>query len=400
MIWPVPAPMLSSKRCAGLLAAGATGAIGAGLLGAGLLAASLLAVALPARATPLLPQSDSQVIERLPPQTRVSSSRDPLVAAAEARDLIQASRREGDPRPAGRALARLAPWAGADQAPTAPAPVLLALAEAEQYLHEFNRAVLRLQGLVQREPGLAQAWLLLATLHRVQGRYDLSDQACESLRQLRVQPYADACLAENGALRGDLASARPMLQRLLQAQAAPATRAWLGATLAELEERAGQPDAADAAWRQSLREAPDTYTAVAYADFLLDRQRPQPAWDLLAPLPRSEPVLLRQAIAAARLGRPEAAALRTELHERHAQADLRPGDSGHLRERALRALDIDKLPRLALAQARKNLQRQREPIDLWLMARAAQAAGDPQALAEVQRLARQQGLQDARLATP
>ena len=77
---------------------------------------------------------------------------------------------------------------------------------------------------------------------------------------------------------------------------------------------------------------------------------------------------------------------------------MRPGDSGHQRERALRALELDQQPRLALAHARRNLQTQREPIDLWLMARAAQAAADPQALAEARRLAQQQGLQDARLA--
>lgn len=357
-----------------------------------------LAGAVQALATPIQATSDSQVIERLPPQTRVSASRDPGVAATEARTLIDASRREGDPRPAGRALARLAPWQGADQAATAPLAVLLALAEAEQYLHQFDRAIARLQGVVQREPGNAQGWLLLATLHRVQGRYADSDQACEALRQLRVQPYADACRAENLALRGDYASARPMFLALMQRHAEPATRAWLGTSLAELEERAGQPEASDTAWRQSLSDAPDGYTAVGYADFLLDRQRPQDAWNLLSPLPRSEGVLLRLAIAAIRLGRPEAAALRTELRERHAQADLRPEDSGHQRERALRALDIDKLPKVALAHARKNLQRQREPIDLWLMVRAAQAASDPQALAEARRLAQQQGLQDARLA--
>ena len=364
----------------------------------GLLVIGLLAAALQAPAAPIQPTSDTQVVERLPPANRVTRSRDPEVAVAEARALLDASRREGDPRPAGRALARLAPWQGADQAATAPLPVLLLLAETEQYLHAFGSAIQRLQGVVRRDPGNATAWLQLATLHRVQGRYAESDQACGALRQLRAQPYADACRAENLALRGDHAAARPLLQALMQRHPEPATRAWLGTTLAELEARAGQAEASDAAWRQSLRDAPDTYTAVGYADFLLDQQRPQQAWDLLAPLPRSEGVLLRLAIAASRLDRPDAAALRTELRERHAQADLRPEDSGHQRERALRALDLDKQPRLALAHARRNLQNQREPIDLWLMARAARAAGDPQALAEARRLAQQQGLQDARLA--
>ncbi len=79
----------------------------------------LLAVGLtprPAAATPITLTRDGQVIERRPPSTRTSASTsasasastDPAVAAAEARSLLTASRREGDPRFAGRALALLA----------------------------------------------------------------------------------------------------------------------------------------------------------------------------------------------------------------------------------------------------------------------------------------------------
>lgn len=349
------------------------------------------------QATPISPAADSQVIERLPPITRVSTSRDPVVAAAEARALIDASRREGDPRFAGRALARLARWQAPAEAAAAPTEVLLVLAEAEQYLHEFDAATRRLQALVQRDPGSAQAWLLLATLHRVQGRYEASDQACAALRRLRVQPYADACSAENAALRGEHGSARAQLLALIERATDPSTQAWLATSLAELEQRAGRVAESDAAWRQSLQAAADTYTAIGYADFLLDQQRPQEAWDRLSAQPRGEGVLLRLAIAARRLQRPEAVALSRELRERHAQADLRPEDSGHQRERALRALDIDQQPAAALAHALKNIQRQREPVDLLLLARSAQAAGNPKALAQARQLAQQQGLVDARL---
>lgn len=348
------------------------------------------------RAAPLPPGPDAAVIERLPPRTRLSTSTDPAVAAQEARSLLDASRRDGDPRPAGRALARLARW---QATPAAPAEVVLALAEVEQYLHQFTSSTERLQALVQRDPGQPQAWLLLATLHRVQGRYAQSDQACAALRQLRVQPYAEACQAENQALRGDNAAARQRLQALLAAGGPPATRAWLWTTLAELEQRAGRNAEADAAWQQALQAGPDLYAQVAYADFLLDQQRPQPAWDLLQPAAASEGVLLRQAIAARRLGRPEAGTLQRELQARHAQADLRPADSGHQRERALRALDIDGRPAAALAHARRNLAVQREPIDLWLAARCARAAGDTAALAEIRQLARNMDLHDARLDT-
>ena len=78
------------------------------LLAAGLLPMPAAATPMPAAATPITPSNDGQVIERLPPSTRTSTSSDPAVAAAEARNLPTASRREGDPRFAGRALARLA----------------------------------------------------------------------------------------------------------------------------------------------------------------------------------------------------------------------------------------------------------------------------------------------------
>ena len=350
-----------------------------------------------APATPITPSNDGQVIERLPPATRTSTSADPAVAAAEARTLLTASRREGDPRFAGRALARLARWQPASEAARAPAEVLLVLAEAEQYLHDFDGATRRLQALTQREPGNAQAWLLLATLHRVQGRYGPSDQACAVLARLRVQPYAEACAAENAALRGQFDAARSRLQALIVRAAEPSTRNWLLTSLAELEQRAGQTLASDGAWREAMQASPDTYTAVAYADFLLDQQRPQEAWDLLRPAAASEGVLLRQAIAAKRLGRSEAAALLRDIVARHAQADLRPEDGGHQRERALVALDLLDQPVKALAHARKNLTRQREPIDLWLLARCARAAGDTGALAQARQAAAAQGLQDSRL---
>lgn len=346
------------------------------------------------QALPVVPTSDAEVIERLPPVARTSNSADPAVAVAEARALLAASRRDGDPRFAGRALARLARWQA--QA-LAPIDVVLVLAETEQYLHQFGPATQRLQALVRRAPDQAPAWLLLATLHRVQGRYDPSDTACAALQQLRAQPYAEACAIENQSLRGEQAAARSRLQRLLAGTTAPGTRAWLLTTLAELEQRAGDAAAADTAWQQSLQAAADGYTLIGYADFLLDQQRDQAAWDLLRGAAPSEGVLLRQAIAAKRLGRAEAAPLRREIRERYAQADLRPEDNGHQRERALRALDIEGQPAVALGHARRNLLVQREAFDFWLYARCAQAARDPAALVDLRRLAQTQGLRDARL---
>ncbi len=354
-----------------------------------------LAAAASAQAAPIVPTHDGQVIERLPDVARAGGTADPAAAVREARALLDAGRRDGDPRLAGRALARLSRWA---TDPRAPADLVLLLADTEQFLHRFGPATARLQALVERESRLPQAWLMLATLQRVQGRYTESDAACRALVQLRAQPYGAACSAENLALKGDFDPARRQLQVLIAQAGEPGTRAWLWTTLAELEQRAGRAAASDQAWKQSLAAARDSYTAIAYADFLLDQQRPREAWALLQPQPRSDATLLRLAIAARRAGVPEARALEAELRERFAQADQRSGPSGHERERALMALDIERDAAGALRAARANVERQREPLDLLLLARCAAAAGDAAAANEAGALAREIGLHDLRLA--
>lgn len=346
-------------------------------------------------ATPITPSRDDEVIERLPalPQ-RASRSSDPSVALQEARALLATAHREGDPRLAGRAVARLSRWSADRQSPP---ELQLTLASAEQYLHQFDRSLQRLQALLQRDPRQAQAWLMVATLHRVQGRYADSDAACRALQGLRVHPYAEACLAENLALRGGHDSARRSFQTLIASVADPGRRAWLLTSLAELEQRAGRNAASDRAWRQSLQAERDSYAAIAYADFLLDNGRAAEAWTVLQPEARSDAALLRQATAARRSQRPEAAALEAELRERFALADQRTESSGHDRERAMMALEIERDPAAALRAARQNVQRQREPIDVLLLLRCAAAAKDAGAREEALRLARDIGLRDVRL---
>jgi hypothetical protein len=266
------------------------------------------------------------------------------------------------------------------------------LAVVEQYLHEFDTAASRLEALVAREPRQAQAWLTLATLRRLQGRYAASDAACRELVLLRVSPHGAACLAENEGLRGNTASARTSLRALLSQPLDAGTRAWLLTTLAELEERSGNATAAEHALRDALAAARDGYATLAYADLMLAQSRAAEALRLLQGQPRSDTVLLRLA----RAGDVSAAA---ELHERMVQAAQRPG-SGHAREQAQFALHVQGDARAAVALARENLRHQREPSDLLLLAQAARAARDDGALKEAHRLAKEIGLEDCRLDAP
>ena len=365
----------------------------------------MLSAAAGIEAKPLTPASDADVVETLPlagsqrsevKRLRAALTREPRridIAVPLALRLLDQARRDGEPRFAGQALAVLRPWA--DDNAHAPADALLALADTEQHLHQFDHATRRLQALLARNPDQAQAWLMLATLQRVQGRYASSDDACRHLAALGALLHAQACLAENAALRGRFDDARLVLRKLLAADRTLATQAWLNTTLAELEAHAGRPAEAQAAFQAALAAKRDAYTAIALADLLIARHRPQDVPAVLAGLPRSDSVLLRLAIAARDARDPQAKALAGELRERMADAGQRyAGTSPHAREQALFALRIDGDAQRALQLARANARLQREPIDLLVLANAARAAGQDEATNEGRALAREIGFHD------
>ncbi|MEP7302292.1 MAG: hypothetical protein ABI699_12255 [Caldimonas sp.] len=374
-----------------------------------LAAAGLFLCALAASAEPITPTRDDEVIEVLPAtagnrdedrrlrKALASQPRDAMLAVRVAQRDLERARAGGDPRFAGQALAALRAW---PDAATAPDEVLLMRATLQQYLHEFDASVVSLRQLLAR-PGSerqTQAWLTLATVLRVQGRYGDSDDACRRLAATGAELHASACLAENEALRGDVASARKRFQALLASpRLAPATQGWLLTSLAELEERDGRAAAADAAFRGVLRLGPDSYAAIAYADFLTAQGRPVEALEVLKNEPRTDAVVLRLAIAGTRAKAPGAARDVAEMRERIALANQRPeARRFHGREQALFALFVDAAPARALELARGNVEHQREALDLLVFAEAARASGDPQAIEEARRLKASLGLHDRR----
>jgi len=279
--------------------------------------------------------------------------------------------------------------------------VLLMRATLQQYLHDFDASVASLRLLLARpgEAGRAQAWLTLATVLRVQGRYAESDEACRGLAAAGADLHSAACLAENAALRGEVAAARRSFEALLARPGLPAqTQAWLLTSLAELEQRDRRSAAADAAWRRVLALGPDTYAAIAYADFLIAEGRPAEALATLKREPRSDTVLLRLAIAGRRAKAARAGEDAAEMQARIAQANERPeAKTLHGREQAMFALFVEQAPARALALARGNVERQREPLDLLLLAEAARASGEAAAIDEARRLKATVGLHDRRI---
>ena len=359
------------------------------------------------QAEPLTPAQDSEVIEVLPAGGSASEERklrrvwvnhptDVATAVSLARRYLSRARELGDPRYAGQALAVLQGW---PQPQSAPDDVLLLQATVRQYLHEFDVSASQLETLVARRPGHAQAWLTLATVRRVQGRYAASDAACRGLQAAGVRLESQACLAENASLRGDNTAARNTLTQLLAAgRLTNATRNWLLTTLAELEQRDGHPEAAEAAFKRALEAEHSSYTLLSYVDFLFEARREEEALALLLPQPRTDAVMLRLAMMGARLRTPNAEVDARQVRDAMAQANLRPGARmAHAREQAMFALWVDGRAAQALELARENVRQQREPLDVLVLAHAARAAGNAQAIREVDQLRKDMGLHDQRL---
>src|SRR5439155_25646689 len=137
-------------------------------------------------------------------------------------------------------------------------------------------------------------------------------------------------------------------------------------SLAELEQRAGNANAAETAFQRALKFELDPYTTLAYADFLIEQKRPAQALTLLKGQTRSDAVLLRLAIAGTQAKAASAAADVAEMRERIALANERPDAKVfHGREQAMFALAIDRDAHRALDLARSNVTRQREPLIRW-----------------------------------
>ncbi|MES2994008.1 MAG: hypothetical protein V4844_21485 [Pseudomonadota bacterium] len=375
-----------------------------------LLCAALLVALIPtANAAPITPSRDDEVIEVLPalPGGRAEARRlrnqlaqrpdDPAVAIAAAKTYLEQSHQLGDPRFAGLAMAAIAGWRDTASAPD---DILLMRATLQQYLHEFDASAETLKALLARAGApRPQAWLTLATVRRVQGRYAESDAACAEVLRAGAALHANACAAENAALRGDWGRARAAFAGLLADPRQPATtRAWLTTSVAEMEQRAGRPAAAEAAFRAALALEPDPYTTLDYADFLIEQKRPAQALELLKGQARSDAVLLRLAIAGAQARTPSAKADAAEMRERIALANERPDAKVfHGREQAMFALFVEADAARALELAQGNVAQQREPLDLVVLAQAARASGRADAIQAAHKLAADIGLVDARV---
>ena len=371
------------------------------------LALTLESLIAPVLAAPYTPTDDEAVLEQLSPDARAdalrrlaqarqsASTQDPTLAVGLARHYIERSRATADPRLLGYAQGILAPWWASNAAPT---DVILLRATILQSRHRFDAALLDLDRVIERRPQDAQAWLTRATVLRVQGRYALAAQSCARLAEIAPGFSAALCGLAVRGLSGDLARALEEMSALqaLAAQESPALQAWFDAEFAEMLERAGRRDEAEAIYRSSLKRSPsDPGLVAAYADFLLDGQRAREAETLTALALDIDAVCLRNAIARHRLGEPELIQVR-RLEASFTAAERRAEDP-HLREASRFMLEVRDDAAQALRLAQRNWSVQREPSDARLLLEAAAKAGDPSAAAPPRQWLAESKLQDQRI---
>ncbi len=344
-----------------------------------------------ATAAPFVPPNDTDVVETLPAKAdpavrRVESLRQQLAARPTdtalrldiARRYFDLAMAQGDPRYVGYAASALQPLA---MAVTPPPGYWLLHGMLRQYSHDFDGALQSLEKAAQADPTSGEPHSWRAAIFMVQARYPEALQACQLLAPL-TSPLASAgCTAYARAANGELATAYAALTLALAAEpgASAELQLWQRTRLAEMALRLQRPTEAEGHLKAALKlGVTDQFLLGAYADFLLDQQRPAEALQLLKGWERSDVLLLRLALAGQALQHPEAANWASQLRERFGAAAQR-GDRLHEQEAARFALDIDKQPAQALKLAQHNYTSQKEPRDAEVLMRAALAAQQPSA---------------------
>jgi predicted Zn-dependent protease len=345
-----------------------------------------------ARGAAYVPTADSAVLQELPSRVADPASRqltslrktlaaDPnnlVVAVRVARLDIQESRERSDPRYLGYAQAALAPWWDLANPPP---PVLLMRATIRQSTHDFERALADLDALVLLTPNDPQAWLTRSVVLSVRGRYDEARKSCEPLVGQTSPLVVTVCNTSIDGLTGKAKSAYAELSAAVTQSRSPDEQAWAESTLGEFAERLGDVPHAEESFKAALATDPnDAYVLGAYADMLLDVNRPKEAAALVKDRTVNDALLLRLALAEAAEHAKGETEHTEELKARFEASHLR-GDVVHRREEARFELGLEHHADKALELAKANWDVQKEPWDVRILLESALAAHDAAAAA-------------------
>lgn len=352
----------------------------------------------PVQAEPYRPASDAVVLASVPAGARAATvrPRDLQSAVAQAAADVESARVSGDPRYLGYAQSALGPWWNAKDAPLA---VILLRAQIHQHNHLFAAALVDLDHALTLDPRNAQARLTRAAIYQVQGDYAAAAADCRSLALL-VEPLITVdCMSRVSSLRGEARDAyRTLLMLRDRADGMePRQRREIELTLADISTRLGDVEAARQHYELARAStAPDAYTLLTFADFLLEQRTYAEVIALFERYPDYADLLLRAALAARAINTANAGALAQRLREQYA-AHQRRGDFVPTRDYARFLLDVEGKASAALDAALINWRSQREPADALIVVRAAIAAGRAADASPVATFVREHGWEDVRL---
>jgi tetratricopeptide (TPR) repeat protein len=360
-----------------------------------------------AHADPFVPALDDQVIERLPVaagssglelrEAIAAASEDPRRALRLARNYIRFGQEESDPRYFGYAEGILSTW-WQKLAPNLDAVVLQAIIRQDR--HDFEGALLDLKTVLQKQPGNMQAWLTRAAIEKLLGRFDDARDGCAALVQASEPLVAITCLCDVNSLTGAAPESFDALRQLLDERNAVSVeqRRWTLTVLAEIAARLDRTAEAEAFFKDALSiMKPSAYLLGAYADFLIDQDRPGDAAATLGETTRIDSLLLRLALAHRMLKSADLEELRKIIAERFIESRRR-GENVHLGDEARFTLYLLGQPQRALQLARENWKSQHAPQDARVLLDTASAAGDEAAEREAAAFLSRAGMAEAHLA--
>jgi hypothetical protein len=260
-----------------------------------------------------------------------------------------------------------------------------------------------LDAVLDNDPHNAQGRLSRAFIRMVTGDLTGAAKDCLALPTGPALLVREICKARIETLSGHAEHALARLTHLTRLTSVDtaddgAMMRFALAVMAEAAETLGRHDEAEACFKRAMADdTVDAALVAAYADHLLDVNRPAEALRLLDRRGgESDIILLRKVIAAKQLDDSRFDGWQISLDERFAAARA-GGIRVHLREEARFLLDVKGDAKGALALARQNWQVQKEPADARIFVAAALAAGEPQAAGKVIDFIDRTGLRDARL---
>jgi tetratricopeptide (TPR) repeat protein len=368
--------------------------------------ATLIASA--ASAAPYRPSDDATILVTVPQaavSTQAAIRKSQIALAANPNDLAQAlevaraairdGRASADPRRYGQAQAALAPWWSI---PDAPMNVRVLRAIIRQSLHDFAGAEADLDAILRLDPKNGQARLTRAFVRQTVGALDGAKDDCRRLPPSVGRTAFAICLLRMEALTGSAGTALERLDQIIRIdpRSELAVRRWAQAIGADMAAMLGKIEAADLHFSEATANDGDIPTLVAFADHLLDTDRPAEVLTLLAGRSEADIVYLRLAIAGKRVDDARAPHWAALLADRFAAAKA-GGVQLHLREEARFELEVRGNAATALGLALANWKIQKEPSDARLVLQAALTVNNPAEAADVLAFIEKTGLADTRI---